>query len=137
MRSWLRTKITRWVLRFFCHRNATTSNENRPPHVTAPPPPPAMREVRLSGVRSDLLLVSVDGVGVMMMQRRPTTSSARRWEVRSMRGMPVTRFLSLCRHVRRVVPSDFGLDHLIVERDGIRMYFGPHDDIHAVLSDDV
>ena len=123
----MRTKLTKWLVRFFCHTPFPRSTTHPPTSANTN----TVREVRLGGVRSDLLLVSVDGVGVGMMQRRTT----RRWRVKPNLGM--ARLLSLCRHVRRVVPSDFGLDHLVVERDGIRMYFGPQDDIGAILSDEV
>lgn len=136
--TWMRSTVSKWIMRFiFRRRNATTKIANKPSPSVAPTVP-CVREVRLGGVRSHLVLISLDGVGVSMMRRRRTTDrQPPKWEIKADQTRPATRLLSLCRNVRCVVPSDFGLDSLIVHRtmDGVRVYFGPDDDISGVLSE--
>ena len=123
--SWVRNTATKWMFRFFCRRLKRNTN----------PPPPSvvtLKEIKLHGVRADWFLVSAEGIGVGVMQRRQTST---RWTVLGMH--PAVRVLPLCRPVASVTPADFGLPSLIAQRadDGVKVYFGERDDMTAFLVD--
>ena len=91
-----------------------------------------LKEIKLHGVRADWFLVSAEGVGVGILQRRRPTPP--RWTVL---GPAAARVLGLCRPVVAITPADLGLPSVVAQRaeDGVKVYFGERDDMTALLTD--
>lgn len=126
--SWLRSTVTKWAMRFlYKHKPAVRTNNTTPLNL---------KEIKIRSVRSDWVAVSVEGVGVGIIERSNPTREVRATKYRNNPLGPAVRLLGLCRPPPHMTPADFGLESLVVERDidGVKVYFGPHDDILAVIA---